>query len=171
MKLASWIWSLFGRSTADPESGFLRQPAWIWAKVSTNAKLVFLDFDGVMHRAENGSFERLPQLETLLAQLPDAMVVISSNWRINASRQYLLSHFPPALHSRIVGVTPQMPDGNPAQRERECRRFAEHLAIRHYVAIDDEANLFSTNCGFLIQTDRYEGLVDSVVEQCVARLA
>ena len=44
--------------------------------------ILFLDFDGVLHPGNRGTFERAPMLEMWLLKHPEVDVVISSSWRI-----------------------------------------------------------------------------------------
>jgi hypothetical protein len=141
----------------------------IWSPLPQSCSLVFLDFDGVMHRAENGSFEREPELSALLDFVPDAFVVLSTNWRVNADRSFLLSHFSDSLHPRIVGVNDDCPK-LPYAREAECLQTAHRVRPRAFVAVDDDASLFSPACTFLHLTDRYQGLTNDDVSTLVVRL-
>lgn len=56
--------------------------------------MLFVDVDGVLHRAKNGSLEFAPFLATVLAECPYADVVFSTNWRINASPEFLVNLLP-----------------------------------------------------------------------------
>jgi len=44
-------------------------------------KIIFLDFDGVLHPDGVGLFSRLPLLESFLSRMPEAEIVVSSTWR------------------------------------------------------------------------------------------
>lgn len=46
------------------------------------------------------------------------------------------------------------------EREIECRRYADHHGVTQFVAVDDDATLFSPGCHFLFKTERYDGLND-----------
>ena len=149
-----------GRTSIDtPRGGTLGLP---WRQV------LFLDFDGVMHRAENGSFENMPQLKWLLESLPDLRLVISSDWRLTMDEAALLALFPKEIRSRIVGTTPYL-RGQP--REQECRQFALEHGVVRYLAVDDDTTVFSSGCPFLVQTDRYIGLDSAVAERIVEQFA
>lgn len=138
-----------------------------WRPVPPSTIGIFLDFDGVMHRADNGSLERMPELSLLLEAIPDALIILSTNWRLNASREYLLGLFPKNLRHRIAGANPDFSDGLPAQRERECLAFARSAGITRFIAIDDDPDWFSPHCKFLVLTDRYVGLDAEVMATCV----
>jgi hypothetical protein len=59
--------------TASPEVAIATHP--------DGAVLLYLDFDGVLHRRMNESFERMPLLEEILTQCPEILIVVSSSWR------------------------------------------------------------------------------------------
>lgn len=141
-----------------------------WPKLPHGAVVAFLDFDGVIHRAENGSFERMPLLVDLLERFPQLVIVLSTSWRLNCDPQYLLSLFPSSTHGRIVGVTPELPGARPHQREAECRAFATSTGLHRYFAIDDDWHDFSPDCPFLIRTDRHTGLDEAIIQQCAERI-
>jgi len=137
--------------------------------VKLSSRLVlFLDIDGVMHRAENGSFENMPHLKWLLDYLPDLHLVISSDWRLTMDEAALLALFPMGIRSRIVGTTPYL-RGQP--REQECRQFALEHGVARYLAVDDDTTVFSSGCPFLVQTNRYIGLDRAVAERIVEQFA
>jgi hypothetical protein len=46
------------------------------------AKVVFLDFDGVLHPGFSETFRHLPTFDRFLRTMPDTSVVISSDWRL-----------------------------------------------------------------------------------------
>ncbi|KZC30051.1 MULTISPECIES: HAD domain-containing protein [unclassified Rhodanobacter] len=141
-----------------------------WPSPPADAIALFLDFDGVLHRAENGSFERMPQLVTLMQRFPQLHIVLSTNWRLHARRLQLLDYFPDAIHERLIGVTPYLPSSWPPRRERECHAFAHRAGLTRYVALDDDASGYSEGCSFLVLTDRYVGLDDDAVSRVEARL-
>lgn len=145
-------------ATNDQPSTALVTPTAAWPQLPRRRLVLFLDFDGVMHRAENGSFERMDVLEGLMAERQDLCIVLSTSWRLNTTPDYLRDFFPRSLQQRIYGVTPDLSDGHPNQRERECLAWAEQNGVGRFIAIDDDASLFSHNCSFLFLTDRYTGL-------------
>ena len=70
-------------------------------------KILFLDFDGVLHPSNatpQGWFCRMPLLEAAVGTQP-VQIIISSSWRFHHSQHELIKHFPPNLRSRIVGKT------------------------------------------------------------------
>lgn len=74
-------------------------------------KIIFLDFDGVLHPDGVGLFSRLPLLESFLSRMPEAEIVVSSTWREDHTLDELRQFFSPELRQRISGVTPSLDDG------------------------------------------------------------
>jgi hypothetical protein len=70
------------------------------------SSLDFLDIDGVLHRAENGSLEFMPVLDHVLTQCPQTGIILSTNWRTGVPREMVLSHFPAGIRDRIAGLIP-----------------------------------------------------------------
>lgn len=168
-----WLFGTLGRGASIEEESVHAAPsisAFEWPTLPSTALILFLDFDGVMHRAENGSFERMPQLSRLLAEHPDLVVVLSTNWKVNAAPERLLALFPAELRGHVVGVTPDLADGSPFQRERECVAWAKARGLGRYIALDDDPSGFSEGCPFLVLTDRYVGLDEEAVARCSAAL-
>lgn len=130
-----------------------------WRGPRPGAVVVFVDVDGVLHRAENGSLEFAPLLARVLLACPHADVVFSTNWHINAPLEYLVNLLPPEVQDRVAGVTGVV-EGQRFERELECREYAEKYGVVQFVAVDEDATLFSPGCHFLFKTDRYDGLND-----------
>ena len=103
---------------------------------------IFLDFDGVLHRKMNGTFEFVHNFIEVLNIYPNADVVISSSWRNTIHPQFFAEIFG-VYSSRIVGVTPYLP-----------------TAIQKFIAIDDDCrnNQFSKTCPWLFKTNYFIGL-------------
>lgn len=126
--------------------------------------ILFLDFDGVVHpepsKAEH-AFCRMPLLEEILLDFPDVEIVVSSAWRLDWKIEHesvagLLDHFTFLLRNRVVGVTPDLRDRDPATapdglgqylREWEC---VEWLRLNRppgtpYLMLDDRDWWFRPN--------------------------
>lgn len=119
--------------------------------LKATSAVLFLDFDGVLHRHQKGTLDRLPLLEEFLRAHPDVHVVISSTWRMQESLESLAEYFSEDLRDRIEGVTPV---GTRTPYSRFCE-VQEYLAgeTRNWCAIDDEPTLFPPNCRQLVVTD------------------
>lgn len=124
--------------------------------------ILFLDFDGVLHPwpcQPDETFSATPRLLAVLLDFPGVDVVVSSSWRLlmhtTAWRQV-----PEALRARIIGHTPEI------RRREHGMSVAELLPLRHaevlrylaesgqpdrpWIALDDDARLFPTDCPNLI---------------------
>lgn len=80
--------------------------------VSRPQRVIFLDFDGVLHPAyvtpwSSNRFEYLPDLERLLSPWPDVRIVVHSSWRVDHSVEQLRTLLG-LLGSRVIGVTPRL---------------------------------------------------------------
>ena len=117
---------------------------------------IFLDFDGVLHRKMNGTFEFVHNLIEVLNIYPNADVVISSSWRNTIHPQFFAEIFG-VYSSRIVGVTPYLPT---AIRENEILKYVRSHHIQKFIAIDDDCrnNQFSKTCPWLFKTNYFIGL-------------
>lgn len=120
-------------------------------------RLLFLDFDGVLHSADRDAFEyqgsgtahtggwlfsQLPHLEDLLVRCPDVMVVISSSWQYHYPLR-LLAEFLGDCEPRVVGTTKDLIEKlDPfATRYDDCQAAAKALAVDHWVMVDDQPSI------------------------------
>ena len=136
-------------------------------------KIIFLDFDGVLHPDGIAKFSQLPILERFLSALPEAEIVISSTWREDHTLEELRGFFSPDLQSRIIGVTPSLEDGYETggrQKEIESYLSAENLSNKNssWVALDDIDMFFEDSCHNLVLTDSSKGFTEQEGEQLVA---
>lgn len=136
-------------------------------------KLIFLDFDGVLHPDGVALFSQRALLESYLGQMPAAEIVISSSWRETEPLAQLRSYFSPQIHERIVGVTPSLDGGyDSGGRQLEILAFMESEDLNaqnsSWVALDDVAHFFQDGCPNLILTDSSKGFSDSEGELLLA---
>jgi hypothetical protein len=105
-------------------------------------RLIFLDFDGVLHQArgdleDEQFFEWLPILVEAISQYPDVHVAVHSSWRHMFTAEEL-SDFMHGLAQRYVGAVP------PGDRERSIREYLRRAPhVRDYLVIDDAPEEFS----------------------------
>lgn len=140
--------------------------------------LLFLDFDGVLHpRATKKLFAQIPRIEGILKDFPHVQVVISSSWREESSLQEIHVMFSEDLRHRIIGTTPLVdidyPPGPAGSREEEIRIFMAQpeFADKQWLALDDEAALFTPGCPSLILCNSLTGLDDQVEHQLRERFS
>lgn len=135
-------------------------------------RILFLDFDGVLHGEEGERFSRLPLLENALREMPELEVVITSTWRLEMGIEELRQLFSAGLRNRVIGMTPHIWHGlNVGDRQWEIEAFlaiegiADHT---HWIALDDMAPLFEKDCQQLLLVDTPNGLELEHVEQLIA---
>ena len=123
-------------------------------------RLLFLDFDGVLHSESDPQIEydgphvditgqnlfiHAIRLAELLSHYPDVDIIISSSWR---------NHFPlvelqrrlGVLGHRAIGTTTFTKDKYQAEsrgisRYRQCERMAIHLGIDDWIMLDDDVSV------------------------------
>lgn len=112
-------------------------------------KLLFLDFDGVLHDGDAVSieyegagvsitgedlFRYVPTLVNELAGYPDVRIAISSSWRRHYPLADLIDRLGP-LGKRVIGATPYTRKG----RYWDCAAFAADCQCTDWVMLDDQA--------------------------------
>lgn len=134
-------------------------------------KILFLDFDGVLHPAWGNSLPEFVHAHALAQALVGwpCEIVISSTWREHYSLAQLKQFLVPELAGRVIGVTGQDPNG----------RYARHKTILQYLAtvgeevdwraLDDSGGEFH-ECPNLILCDGSVGLQPAQVEQVIGWL-
>jgi hypothetical protein len=154
--------------THDPQK-FDMQPQHL-------APLLFLDVDGVLHPAvaQGEQFTCLPALEAWLRAHPAVEVVVSSSWRLEFDLDTLRQMLPGDLHSRVIGVTPDLGSGGPGHRGREVLAWLERHRARQrpWRAIDDKPDWFDpVLLDHLILCNPDQGLTERQIEQLDAWVA
>lgn len=135
-------------------------------------KIIFLDFDGVLHPDGIALFSQLPVFERFLLKMPGAEIVVSSTWREDHTLGELRRFFSPALRRRISGVTPSLEGGyDLGGRQEEIQSYlaAENLTDTNcrWVAVDDTALFFQDSCQQLMLTDSSVGFTEQDGERLV----
>lgn len=132
---------------------------------------VLLDFDGVLHRRMNETFERMPLLENILKQCPEIQIVVSSSWRETMTLDGLKYLFPVPFRHRIIGVTPSLKEVKDTEyiRYRECLLHARHMGINKFIIIDDESHRFPPGCENLVSTNYCEGMTHQTVATVIMK--
>lgn len=129
---------------------------------------LFLDFDGVLHSGNSGTFALLPGLEQVLREYPYVDIVISSEWR-NAGIEYLRRLFSRDIAPRVLGITPDYRGSG--SRESEIRHIVSRYGIRHWVALDDNLKLFPGRPSNLVVTEFGTGLTPTHLQELRTRFA
>jgi len=127
-------------------------------------KLLFLDFDGVLHPthfAGEDPFNRVHLLEEALAD-SDLRIVISSSWRFTHSLEKLQKLLPSSISNLVIGVT-----GSPVigkhPRYQEIQTFLQSHGACNWRAIDDSYWEFPNNCQELIRCNANTGITDKQI--------
>ncbi|MBC8737075.1 hypothetical protein F6X40_09665 [Paraburkholderia sp. UCT31] len=134
-------------------------------------KVLFLDFDGVLHRYQSGTFTKVPLVVEFLRDHPDIDVVISSTWRYDNSLDELRQIFPVDIEHRIIAVTPDLSETT----GRIARGFARITEIEAWLrgagedivwrALDDEPGLFPHGAEKVVFTNSAEGVTPADIER------
>jgi hypothetical protein len=125
------------------------------------SKLIFLDFDGVLHpisAGEDGQFCRAALLASTLAGFEgNVQVVVSSDKRGYYTLDELKAMLPAELAQHVIGVTP-FRAGN---RLEEIQAFvAKHAPAADWRALDDDFLSFPKGFQQLIRCDGFVGFDD-----------
>jgi hypothetical protein len=141
------------------------------------SRIVFLDFDGVMHPRGctiDRYFCHLPLLEDWLRGRPSIGVVISSSWREVHPLDETRSFFSADLQARILSVTPVLGADRCAQWEGQSpppERETEVLGWMRgsgrswqWAALDDQPELYRADCPWLVLCDGLVGLTEAELE-------
>ena len=131
--------------------------------------ILFLDFDGVLHRKMEGNFEFLPNLFKVLNQFPEIKIVISSDWRHSLTPEACWNIFGDYCH-RIIGATAKLSDSN---RQAEILEYVRLNQISKFIAIDDDCRsiLFDSDCQWLFKTNYFRGLDAETTEQFIGYIS
>jgi len=134
--------------------------------------LLFLDFDGVLHTADDQRFARLPVLIDALEGMR-CDIVVSSSWRHHMEIVEIGAHLG-ALAPRVIGVTPSVsfrPQGSESPRfirQVEVERWLDMHAPEAnvpFIVLDDDASGFEPGWAPLLLVDAAHGLTPSDGEQ------
>lgn len=122
-------------------------------------RLLFLDFDGVLHPSEADPalphFCWLPELERLLAPYPDVQIVVHSTWRYDhhdAELRALLG----SLGPRFVGSAPR----GPREQAIESVLQANRSRVTSYLVLDDAPKEFAEGALNVLFLDGRVGISD-----------
>lgn len=158
-------------------------------------RLLFLDFDGVLHPdavyrtrrgvelcAEGKLFMWAPLLVEALAGHPDVSIVLSTSWVRNLGFQGARKALPAKLHQQVIGATwhSAMSRGSTDyiawDNQTRYQQIAAYLARRaepvSWLAIDDDAKGWANaDRERLIHTTHDSGLADTdVMDELIRKL-
>ena len=121
-------------------------------------KVLFLDFDGVLHPTSHGSvlFSQMNLLEDAVGN-ESCQIVISSSWRFHTDFAKLRGQFSRDLQERILGVTGEPYIGSYA-RFHEINAYVQAQGIDDWRALDDAFWEFPKGCDQLIRCNPNTGM-------------
>lgn len=130
-------------------------------------RLLFLDFDGVLHPAEADPalphFCWLPELERLLVEHQDVMVVVHSTWRYDHHDSELRTLLG-GLGTRFAGSAPR----GPRQQAIESVLQANRGTVASYLVLDDAPGEFDEGTLNTVFLDGRVGVSDLDAQAAVA---
>jgi len=128
-------------------------------------KLLFLDFDGVLHSTTTSIenlFQRASLLNELLVELP-CPIVISSSWRFHLELGDIKSKFVDPLSSLIIGKTGP-PEIGRWPRYSEIKKYLTlNKPLMDWRALDDAFLEFPDDCQELILCHPKNGLSEKEI--------
>lgn len=138
----------------------------VTANFVSGAPVLFTDIDGVFHRNQNESFERLGEIRALCKAIPHLQLVLSSSWRHDSDERYLKGKLKD-LYPRVVGATPIL-SAQAYRRQKEVITFCKYHQVETFLVIDDTSTFFEPGWDKLYLTDKSKGFTLSDIDE-VAR--
>lgn len=138
-------------------------------------KLLYLDFDGVLHPNHCTPAQwlsHLPALSDCLSGIRfEVKIVISSSWRFHYDTKELVARFPVQLRSKVVGTTGEAFIGKHSRYEEIQAHLNQYNRGMPWCALDDCAWEFPSPCPELILCDGSKGLDTAVLAELTRRLS
>ena len=119
-----------------------------------NKKVLFLDFDGVLHPTlaqSSALFIHGTSLAEVLRPYP-VNIVISSSWRFHFAKNELFAKLPEELFDAVIGTTGNAHIGKFA-RWHEIHQYIKKHRVTDWRALDDSSFEFPLGCKELIACD------------------
>ena len=121
-------------------------------------KLLYVDFDGVLHPTSGKDlFCRMYLLEEALFG-KDCQIIISSSWRFHQPFTYLLGLFPESLRGQVAGVTGDAFVGRWPRHSEILIDVSNRGAQGRWRALDDSWIEFPKDCPELIRCNPNSGM-------------
>ena len=130
-------------------------------------KIVYLDFDGVLHATSlvtEGLLSRVHLLEPLF-ESDCAGIVISSSWRFTHSLSSLQAKLPSTLAKRLIGMTGDAVIGKHARYQEIINHVHTLEGPIDWRALDDSYWEFPPHCQELIRCNPNTGVGPKEVAQ------
>jgi hypothetical protein len=154
-------------------------------------KILYLDFDGVLHDQQvsfhprrgiymdkpgRALFEWMPILERLLAPHPEVQIVLSTSWTHVRNISFVKKNLSPSLQQRVIGATFEPPDSEKnafllMPRGMQVTQDLHRRAQASWFAIDDNHLGWPAWCqDKLIRTNGSRGISDPVIQQAITAM-
>lgn len=150
-------------------SSFIRRLRHHRVPLRNMKRLLFLDFDGVLHPVASKPsqclpFEWLPELTALLSEAPDVEIAVHSSWAERYSLEELREFLGP-LGCRLIGAV------NPGPKASSIILFLRsNKDAVDWLVIDDEADEFPRSFpGTVVICDGERGVSDPAVRAQIRR--
>jgi hypothetical protein len=146
--------------------------------------IVFLDFDGVLHRyapwphdesMQAQYFSCLPRLESVLRDYPHVLVVVASDWRRHYSVERLRGFFSCDIRTRVIGTTAF--DGSTSdavgQRQLQAERYLrDHdLVGTRWIAVDDTGSNYRPDAPLILCEDLFSVGEEATLRKMLAAMS
>lgn len=135
-------------------------------------KILFLDFDGVLHPthfAGEDPFNRAHLLEAALANQPLG-IVIASSWRFTHPLEKLRKLLPSSIAQLVIGTTGAPVIGK-HPRYQEIQAYLSSYGQAHWRALDDSYWEFPAPCPELIRCNPNTGITEKQIALLTTWLA
>jgi hypothetical protein len=143
--------------------------------MKSRAMLLFLDFDGVLRRADSPRYrfdeDCLELFQETVRSLDSLEIVVSSSWKDGFTLNEIRARFAPDIAERILGVTQSLLRREEHPRHREVLAFLRRQGWekRRWVAIDDDPDNYGPGANVVL-TDPAKGF-DRFAAESLARSA
>lgn len=129
--------------------------------------LLFLDFDGVLHPAQNNgrnNFCHLSLFESVVRDFPEVSIVISSSWRLTYPLNELKAFFSNDIAARIIAATGER---NGMLRHVEISQYLEQSGLKGtpWIVLDDNVFGFPASWHNIIWCDGDIGLTPTIADK------
>ena len=129
-------------------------------------KILYLDFDGVLHPTSLGIesfFCKASLLDALISQHAVSLV-ISSSWRFTHSLSELQSKLPQSLAKNVIGTTGGPAVGKFARYREIQNHLSNQVVSTDWRALDDSYWEFPSNCKELIRCNPNTGITPKEIK-------
>jgi hypothetical protein len=133
-------------------------------------KILFLDFDGVLHPSFSENFFTRKDLLWSAIQNRPPRIVVSSSWRFQHTLKKLKQLLGPDIGQYVIGATGEAFIGKYARFE-EINQWIHMHNCANWIILDDSRYEFPENLPYLLLCDARIGLTQNTADQLQAWLA